>query len=295
MAENTSGVAPQVGAADAAGQQTTGEAQNMGMTAAAGQQMSGQNIPAQNGSATAPDAQGQEAESFASLIAGKYKADYEAAVQNVVKQRLKGHNQLKRQLETLGPVVDALGAMYGIDTSDPRKIDYAAIAEKFGADSRMYDAEAIERGTTAEAVRREYQQKAETASMRRQLQEYQIQEAFGAVRAGFDRDVASRYGADFDTEMANADFARLIAANVPPKTAYEVVHMAEIQQAQAQMVADRARSNVMQTIAAQGARPAEIGGNANGGEFTKTDPRSWTKQQREDIIRRVQRGERIVL
>lgn len=294
MAENTSGVALGMGAADAAGQQITGEAQTMGAAAAAGQQ-SGQTIPAQNGSATTPDAQGKQEETFASLIAGKYKADYETAVQNVVKQRLKGHNQLKRQFDALGPVVDALGAMYGIDTSDPRKIDYAAIAEKFGADSRFYDAEAIERGTTADAVRREYQQRAETASMKRQLQEYQVKEAFGAVRDGFDREVASRYGADFETEMANADFARLIAANVPPRTAYEVVHMAEIQQAQAQVVAERARSNVMQTIAAQGARPAEIGGNANGGEYTKTDPRSWTKQQREDIIRRVQRGERIVL
>ena len=71
--------------------------------------------------------------------------------------------------------------------------------------------------------------------------------------------------------------------------------MAEIQQAQAQAAANMARSNVMNTIQAQAARPDEIGGNAAGGELTRTDPRSWTKQQREDIIRRVQRGEKIVL
>ena len=131
--------------------------------------------------------------------------------------------------------------------------------------------------------------------MRRQLQEYQLQEQFNGIRSAFDRDVAGQYGTSFEAEMANEDFARLIAANVPPKTAYEVVHMAEIQAAQAQVVAAQARNNVMQTIQAQGARPPEIGGNANGGQFTNTDPRSWTKQQREDIIRRVQRGEKIVL
>ena len=153
----------------------------------------------------------------------------------------------------------------------------------------------MERGSTADAVRSEYASRAETAGMRRQLQEYQLQEQFNGIRSEFDRDVAGQYGTSFEAEMANEDFARLIAANVPPKTAYEVVHMAEIQAAQAQVVAAQARNNVMQTIQAQGARPAEIGGNANGGQFTNNDPRSWTKEQRAEIIRRVQRGEKIVL
>lgn len=285
MADNMAG-APQAGAADVAGQQ-----------------MSGQAAPAQAQApqqpVNVPDAQGQQEETFESLIAGKYKQQYDsavgAAVQKAVKQRLKGQGQMKAQIDAMAPLVDQLGVLYGIDTSDPRKIDYAALAQRFGADNRLYDAEAVERGTTPDAVRSEYAHRAETAGMRRQLQEYQIQETFANVRAGFERDVAARYGANFDDEMANADFARLIAANVPPKTAYEVVHMAEIQQAQAQAAANMARSNVMNTIQAQAARPDEIGGNAAGGELTRTDPRSWTKEQRADIIRRVQRGEKIVL
>lgn len=285
MADNMAG-ATQAGAADVAGQQ-----------------MSGQAAPAQAQApqqpVNVPDAQGQQEETFESLIAGKYKQQYDsavgAAVQKAVKQRLKGQGQMKAQIDAMAPLVDQLGVLYGIDTSDPRKIDYAALAQRFGADNRLYDAEAVERGTTPDAVRSEYAHRAETAGMRRQLQEYQIQETFANVRAGFERDVAARYGANFDDEMANADFARLIAANVPPKTAYEVVHMAEIQQAQAQAAANMARSNVMNTIQAQAARPDEIGGNAAGGELTRTDPRSWTKEQRADIIRRVQRGEKIVL
>ena len=285
MADNMAG-APQAGAADVAGQQMSGQAAPV--QAQAPQQP-----------VNVPDAQGQQEETFESLIAGKYKQQYDsavgAAVQKAVKQRLKGQGQMKAQIDAMAPLVDQLGVLYGIDTSDPRKIDYAALAQRFGADNRIYDAEAVERGTTPEAVRSEYAHRAETAGMRRQLQEYQIQETFANVRAGFERDVAARYGANFDDEMANTDFARLIAANVPPKTAYEVVHMAEIQQAQAQAAANMARSNVMNTIQAQAARPDEIGGNAAGGELTRTDPRSWTKQQREDIIRRVQRGEKIVL
>lgn len=278
--------APQAGAADVAGQQMSGQAAPT--QAQAPQQQ-----------ANVPDAQGQQEETFESLIAGKYKQQYDsavgAAVQKAVKQRLKGQGAMKAQIEAMAPVVDRLGVLYGIDTSDPRKIDYAALAQKFSADNRLYDAEAVERGTTADVVRSEYAARAETAGMRRQLQEYQIQEQFAGIRSAFDRDVAGQYGTSFEAEMANEDFARLIAANVPPKTAYEVVHMAEIQAAQAQVVAAQARNNVMQTIQAQGARPPEIGGNANGGQFTNNDPRSWTKEQRAEIIRRVQRGEKIVL
>lgn len=278
--------APQTGAAGVVDQQMSGQA--AAVQAQAPQQQ-----------AAAPDAQGQQEETFESLIAGRYKQQYDsavgAAVQKAVKQRLKGQGAMKAQIDAMSPLIDRLGVLYGVDTSDPRKIDYAALAQRFCADNRLYENEAVERGTSADAVRSEYASRAETAGMRRQLQEYQIQEAFAGMRAAFDQDVGAKYGASFDAEMENETFARLIASHVPPKTAYEVVHMEELQQARAQAAADAARSNVMNTIQAQGQRPAEIGGNANGGEFTRTDPRSWTKQQREDIIRRVQRGEKIVL
>ena len=282
------------------GEFTGASAQTMGAADVAGQQ-SGQEAAAQaqvqQQPVNVPDAQGQgtQEETFDSLIRGRYKQDFDSAVQKVVKQRVRGLNQYKGQAEAMAPIIDQLGALYGIDTSDPRKTDFAALAQRFSADERLYSAEAMEKGTTTDALKKEYAGRAENTAMRRQLQEYQMREAFAGIQADFARDVTARYGADFETEMQNPDFARLMGAGVPPKTAYEVIHQQEIAQAQAQLVANQARENVMRTIQAQGARPAEIGGNANGGQFTNTDPRSWTKQQREDIIRRVQRGEKIVL
>ena len=153
MADNMAGV-PQAGAADVAGQQ-----------------MSGQAAPAQAQApqqpVNVPDAQGQQEETFESLIAGKYKQQYDsavgAAVQKAVKQRLKGQGAMKAQIDAMAPLVDQLGVLYGIDTSDPRKIDYAALAQKFSADNRLYEAEAMERGSTADAVRSEYASRAQTA------------------------------------------------------------------------------------------------------------------------------------
>lgn len=275
------GVSVQTNAADAAGQQS-------GQEAVAQAQV-------QQQPANVPDAQGQgtQEETFDSLIRGRYKQDFDSAVQKVVKQRVRGLNQYKGQAEAMAPIIDQLGALYGIDTSDPRKTDFAALAQRFSADERLYSAEAMEKGMSADALKKEYAGRAENTAMRRQLQEYQMREAFAGIQADFARDVTARYGADFETEMQNPDFARLMGAGVPPKTAYEVIHQQEIAQAQAQLVANQARENVMRTIQAQGARPQEIGAGAAGGENVPMKTH-WSRAEVEDMRRRAERGERVI-
>ena len=276
--EFTGAGAQTTGAADVAGQQS-------GQEAAAQAQV-------QQQPANVPDAQGQgtQEETFDSLIRGRYKQDFDSAVQKVVKQRVRGLNQYKGQAEAMAPIIDQLGALYGIDTSDPRKTDFAALAQRFSADERLYSAEAMEKGMSADALKKEYAGRAENTAMRRQLQEYQMREAFAGIQADFARDVTARYGADFETEMQNPDFARLMGAGVPPKTAYEVIHQQEIAQAQAQLVANQARENVMQ---AQGARPQEIGSGAAGGENVPMKTH-WSRAEVEDMRRRAARGERVI-
>lgn len=279
--EFTGAGAQTTGAADVAGQQS-------GQEAAAQAQV-------QQQPANVPDAQGQgtQEETFDSLIRGRYKQDFDSAVQKVVKQRVRGLNQYKGQAEAMAPIIDQLGALYGIDTSDPRKTDFAALAQRFSADERLYSAEAMEKGMSADALKKEYAGRAENTAMRRQLQEYQMREAFAGIQADFARDVTARYGADFETEMQNPDFARLMGAGVPPKTAYEVIHQQEIAQAQAQLVANQARENVMRTIQAQGARPKEIGSGAAGGENVPMKTH-WSRAEVEDMRRRAARGERVI-
>lgn len=280
------------------GEFTGVSAQTMGAADVAGQQ-SGQEAAAQaqvqQQPANVPDAQGQgtQEETFDSLIRGRYKQDFDSAVQKVVKQRVRGLNQYKGQAEAMAPIIDQLGALYGIDTSDPRKTDFAALAQRFSADERLYSAEAMEKGMSADALKKEYAGRAENTAMRRQLQEYQMREAFAGIQADFARDVTARYGADFETEMQNPDFARLMGAGVPPKTAYEVIHQQEIAQAQAQLVANQARENVMRTIQAQGARPQEIGSSAAGGENVPMKTH-WSRAEVEDMRRRAARGERVI-
>lgn len=279
MAEEITGVSAEIGAAGDAGQQS-------GQEAAAQAQ-------AQQQPANVPDAQGQQEETFDSLIQGRFKKDFDAAMQKAVRQRVKTMNQYKNQADAMAPIIDQLGALYGIDTSDPRKTDFEALARRFSSDERLYSAEAMEKGVSADALRSEYASRAENTAMRRQLQEYQMREAFAGIQDSFNREVAAVYGADFESEMQNGDFARLIAANVPPKTAYEVVHQAEIAQARAQAAAQQARENMVRTIQAQGARPEEIGSGAGGGS-TVPMKTHWTRAEVEDMKRRAALGERVI-
>lgn len=273
------GASVQTNAADAAGQQS-------GQEAAAQAQVQQQPV-------NVPDAQGQgtqQEETFDSLIQGKYKKDFNTAMQKTVRERVKG---MKSQVEAMAPIIDQLGALYGIDTSDPRKTDFAALAQRFSADERLYSAEAMEKGTTTDALKKEYAGRAENTAIRRQLQEYQMREAFAGIQADFERDVAARYGADFETEMQNPDFARLLGAGVPVKTAFEVLHQAEIEAARTQAVASQTRDNLVRTIQAQGARPQEIGSGAGGGTSIPMKTK-WTRAEVEDMRRRAERGERVI-
>nr|DAQ72856.1 MAG TPA: hypothetical protein [Caudoviricetes sp.] len=279
MAEEITGVGAEMGAAGDAGQQS-------GQEAAAQAQ-------AQQQPANVPDAQGQQEETFDSLIQGRYKKDFDAAMQKAVRQRVKTMNQYKSQADAMAPIIDQLGVLYGIDTSDPRKTDFEALAKRFSSDERLYSAEAMEKGVSADTLRSEYASRAENTAMRRQLQEYQMREAFAGIQDSFNREVAAVYGADFESEMQNGDFARLIAANVPPKTAYEVVHQAEIAQARAQAAAQQARENMVRTIQAQGARPEEIGSGAGGGTTVPMKTK-WTRAEVEDMRRRAAMGERVI-
>ena len=284
MAEEITGAGVQtMGAADVAGQQS-------------GQEANAQ-AQAQQQPANVPDAQGQgtqQEETFGSLIQGRYKKDFDAEVQKIVQKRVREMGRYKGQAEAMAPIIDQLGALYGIDTSDPRKTDFAALAQRFSADERLYSAEAMERGVTADVLKKEYAGRAENTAMRRQLQEYQMREAFAGIQADFARDVTAKYGAEFETEMQNPEFARLLGAGVPVRTAYEVCHKDEIEQARAQAVARQTRENLMSTIQAQGARPQEIGAGAGGGSNVPTTKTHWSRAEVEDMRRRAAMGERVI-
>ena len=134
----------------------------------------------------------------------------------------------------------------------------------------------------------------ENEALRRQAQE----------RQGFENDCVARLareaedirrvydGFDWQREMRDPAFGRLIAAGVDGRTAYEVVHSREILAQAMRYGAKRAAEQCSRAIASGGRRVAENGGRGSSA-VTRADPKALTPGELAEIRRRVQRGEKI--
>ena len=87
----------------------------------------------------------------------------------------------------------------------------------------------------------------------------------------------------------------MLRAGVPVRDAYEVSHLGDIQARNAAKAAAEMEKRVMDNVRAKGMRPNENGTTSQPGVIVKNDPSKFTKADREEIARRVRRGERIVL
>lgn len=130
-------------------------------------------------------------------------------------------------------------------------------------------------------------QQAELAQRRQMDQAYQrlMQEADG---------VKAQYPAfDLNAEMQDPDFVRLLRAQVPLKTIYEVRHQDEILGGAMQYTAQKVAAKVAAGVSANRGRPAENGAAASGASGARFDVEHSTKEQRMALIRRAANGERI--
>lgn len=99
---------------------------------------------------------------------------------------------------------------------------------------------------------------------------------------------------DLEKELRDPAFGRMVAGGVPVEQAYQAVHLREILTQGMRYAARQARQQTVNSIASGRNRPREngMGGKTAAPQFT-TDPRSLTREQREDIIARARRGEKI--
>ena len=250
----------------------------------------------QQGAAAQDDAQevarDYEAE-FEALIKGDYKKQYDARVKNVINKRLKNARQVENRLEEVNSLVDYVGAIYGINSDNIQ--DYIEAMQR---DNRFYEAEAEQLGIPVEQYRE--MKKAENENRRLQLllkqseQRRQDEQIFAQITAQAEQVQQLYPDFDFDVELDNPDFSRLINSGIDVKTAYEVAHHDEILQGAMAYTAQTVAKKTAATIAAKQKRPLEGGISSQAQATVKTDVNKLTKEDRENIIKRVMQGERIV-
>ena len=229
---------------------------------------------------------------FEKLIKGQYKAQYDARVQDTIQKRLKGTRETVDKYNALQPVLDILGKKHGVDATD---VD--ALLKAIEEDDSYFEDEALEMGMTVEQLKKFKSMERENAELRRAQEEQQTQENANKIYAGWmqqaEETVKVYPSFNLEAEMQNPKFVDLLRSNIDVRTAYEVLHKDEIIPAAMQFTAKTVESKLAKKIAANGARPAENGMSSGSAAVVKSDVSQLSRADREEIRRRVARGEKI--
>lgn len=230
---------------------------------------------------------------FNELIKGEYKDLYDAEVQNIVQRRLKNSKETVDKYNALMPTLETLAKKYGVDASDIN-----ALSKAIEEDDAYYEDEALEKGISVEQLKSIRKMERENADLRRQMREKETKENADRLYASWmeqAENAKSVYPSfNLSAEMQNPQFVNLLRSNVDVRTAYEVLHKDEIIPAAMQFTAKTVEQKIANNIASGSRRPSENGMSSQSTATVKDDVTRLTKADREEIIRRVQRGDRIV-
>ena len=131
----------------------------------------------------------------------------------------------------------------------------------------------------------------ETLRSATEQQQRTARAAFAALERDADEVRAVYPEFDWQREVESGEFARLIAAGVSPRTAYEVVHREEILRRAMAYAAQQTAQHTARSAAAGARRAAENGRRS--AAVSRPDPRHLTSGELADIRRRVMDGEKI--
>lgn len=293
------------GGSSAGGAGDGGTAQGQGVTAgAASQQTGAKGNPLADvkygiqPEESAPAAEVQETTEpdpnaeFEKLIKGQYKAQYDAKVQDTIQKRLRGTRETVEKYAALQPVLEILAKKHGVDAGD---ID--ALTKAIEADDSYFEQEAMEMGMSVKQLKELRSAQRENAELRHQIQERQKQENAEKIYATWMQQAEETKkvypGFDLRAELGNQKFLDLLNSNIDVRTAYEVLHKDDIIPAAMQFAAKTVESKIASKIASGASRPAENGMNSGSAAVVKSDVSQLTKADRQEIIRRVARGEKI--
>ena len=229
---------------------------------------------------------------FEELIKGEYKDLYDARMQDTIQKRLKASKDTVERYEALAPTLEILAKKYGVDATDAKALN-KAIEE----DDSYWEDEALELGISVEQLKEKRKMERENADLRKQLDEQNRRDNANKVYAQW-MDQAEKAKAvypsfDFKAEMQNPQFVNLLRSNIDVRTAYEVIHKDDIIHGAMQFTAKQVEQKIANKIIANGARPSENGNSSQGATVVKSDVSQLSKADRAEIIRRVQRGEKI--
>ena len=216
----------------------------------------------------------------------------DARIQDIVQRRLKNSKDAVEKYEALAPTLEILAKKYGVDATNIEALN-KAIQE----DDSYFEEEALQKGITVEQLKELRKLERENAEFRKRAEEKERREAAGKQYAQWmqQAEEAKRIypNLNLEAEAKNPQFLRLLNSGVDVGTAYKAIHMDELIPAAMQYTAKQVEQKLTNKIVANGSRPTENGISSQGATVVKSDVSKLTKADRQEIIRRVARGEKI--
>lgn len=210
----------------------------------------------------------------------QYPEEFEEAMQHAARMAVQSIRE-NPQLNELGKV---LAEAYGIDMSN---MDGLIDAVKNGRvkNDEYYETLAAQRGISVKTAR--------------EMDRMEGQQRAAAVRARWEAEAAKLKNSypdfELDEVLNNPAVADMIRRGVGLEAAYRAAYFDRLMENQTARTAKQVEQGVATRIQQRSQRPAENGTHPGGAAEMKVDVAHMTRQQRKELARRAQRGERIVL
>ena len=226
---------------------------------------------------------------------GEWHDEFNDYSQRMINKRFKETKGLEKQLEGQKSIMQTLAAKYGVNADD-----IEGLTKALDADTSMWEEAAYKEGLTVEQYRNKLALEQENARLKEAEEARAAQEGAEQIYAQWLSDAEAlkqKYGIDFDfaTELDNPDFTSLLRDGVQLEAAYMAVHMDDVLNGAMAHTAQKVSEALVNKVTSRAQRPGESSLESSSARTFKSDPNTFTDADMEEIARRVEAGERIVL
>ena len=230
---------------------------------------------------------------FEKLIKGDYKEQFDAKMQDTIQKRLKNTKETVDKFNSLTPMFDMLSKKYGVDATDVE-----ALMKAIEDDDSYYEQEAMEKGITVENLKEIKKIERENVELKKKMDAQESEKRTAQIWSEWLKQaeqLKTVYPSfDFEAELKNPEFEQYIRIpGVDVRKAYELAHKDDIIAGAMQFTAQTVERKLANKIMANGARPNENGMSSQSAAVVKSDVSQLSKADRQEIIRRVARGDKI--
>lgn len=224
----------------------------------------------------------KEAE-FDALIEGEYKEQFSKKVQKIISKRLREVKGLKETKDKYTQFVESLLEKFQMEDGDTEKlermIDEKMTKEKHNSNEKQTE---LLRRLIAENHFLKRRREEDIQNMQQRSRAQQLREQAEETKKAYPE-------FEFEAEIKNPEFCRLLKVGVSVKNAYEVVNIDTILDKNSKT----AERKVVDSIRSKGSRPVENGSEGASGILLSGNASKLTKKQREELAKRAAKGERI--